>query len=121
MLQLYTRKIEATGDDQEINLGFKPSWVKVINKDKVGTEDNKYALEWFDGMDEGEALEYYVAKDSGSEASVQHNDSAGIKTVEKSEVDEDGDQVTFDGFFGIEIPGDFSSENDTLFLMAARK
>lgn len=121
MLQVKTGAITGTGAAIDVNLGFKPSYVKVINRSNLGTSGNLAALEWFEGMGDDNAVGINVVAEGGTASTVNliNKTSGGITILETSTV-QTADPVTVIGFNGFSIPAAFQENGDELYYIAAR-
>jgi hypothetical protein len=107
MMGFVTKAVTGTGSDIDVDLGFTPSYVKVINRTQVTM------LEYCEGMGDDNAIEY---ASGGGLTSISTD---GVTVISKSSVDS-GDPVTFSGFHGVQIPAAFQSDSDELYVIAAR-
>ena len=107
MLDLVSQAVTGTGSDIDVELGFTPSYVKVINRTQATM------LEWVQGMGDDNGIEY---ASGGGLTSVT---SDGITALSTSSV-QTTDPVTVTGFNGFQIPAAFQSDGDELYYIAAR-
>ena len=121
MMEFLTKAVTGTGSDIDVDLGFKPSYVKVVNRTQLGTAGNLVALEWFDGMGDDNAIGHNAIQDDSSTTTynLANKTSDGITVIETSSV-QTSDPVTFTGSYGIQIPAAFQSNGDELYVIAAR-
>ena len=121
MREIVTGAVTGTGSDINVDIGFTPSYVKVINRSKLGTGGNLAGLEWFDGMGDDNALGLNVIADDGSTTTfnVANKTSDGITPKKTSSV-QTSDPVTVTGITGFQIPAAFQSNGDELYYIAIR-
>lgn len=115
MLQFVTGSITGTGSDIDVDLGFKPKYVKVFNKTSPA------ALEWFEGMGDDAAIKHNQITDDGATTTNNFEvvSSDGITVLDSSSV-QTSDPVTVTGFNGFQIPAAFQSDSDELYYIAGR-
>jgi len=123
MLQFKTSTITGTGSDIDVDLGFKPSYVKVINRTNLGTNADQ-VLEWFEGMGDDNAVAWQRADSILTDETIQQHSlvnkvSGGITILEISTV-QTTDPITVTGFNGFRIPAAFQAVDDELYYIAAR-
>jgi len=121
MLDFVTGSVTGTGADIDVDLGFQPSYVKVINRTQLGTAGNLVGLEWFQGMGDDNALGINAVQDDSSTTTYNLADktSDGITPIATNSV-QTTDPVTVTGFNGFQIPAAFQSDGDELYYIAAR-
>lgn len=123
MLQVKTGAITGTGAAIDVNLGFKPSYVKVINRSKLGSNADQ-VLEWFEGMGDDNAVAWQRTDKVLTDETIQQHSlvdktSGGITILGTSTV-QTTDPVTVIGFNGFSIPAAFQASGDKLYYIAAR-
>jgi len=129
MLDFVTGSVTGTGADIDVELGFKPSYVKVFNKTAIeaGVAESDVALEWFEGMAADSAIKHNIAIPYDNSTAVAETKAAnmefitanGITILETSTV-QTADPVTMTGFTGFRIPAAFQAASDELYYIASR-
>lgn len=121
MLQFKTGTITGTGSDIDVDLGFIPSYVKVINRTALGAAGTLVALEWFEGMGDDNAVGINAIQDDSATTTynLANKTSDGITSLQTSSV-QTSDPVAMTGFNGFRIPAAFQAADDELYYIAAR-
>lgn len=121
MREMVAMPVTGTGSDIDVDLGFTPDYVRVLNRSKLGVAGNEVQLEWFGGMGEDNAIATNAIQDDSATTTYNITDltTYGIELVSGSEV-QTTDPVTFTGFHGIRIPSEFQSDGDEMYVLALR-
>jgi len=109
MNEVVTGAVTGTGNDINVELGFVPSYVKVVNRTKLGTDGNLIALEYWDGMGAGNAI--------GTVEVVEGSANTSHNLANKTS---DGVTVITSPFYGFKIPAAFQGSGDELYYIAVR-
>jgi hypothetical protein len=122
MYEFSSGKLTGTGAEITVNLGFVPTYVKVINRTKIGTHGNIVALEWFEGMTAGHSLQYKCIDAANATAAFNINSvtTGGILPVKTENTYASG-VLTTAGIMGFSIPAGFQSASDELYYVAMRE
>jgi len=114
MGQIITKHFEADGNAVNLDLGFTPSYVKVINTAAADTE--VAVIEWFAEMGDGVDIQWNNS-DAGEQNFV-YNSSGGYINEYDTNAVTTGTTVSVGGYKGITIAADFMDNGDEIYVLA---
>ena len=122
MAQIQVGHFEADGALVNIQLGFVPDYVKIMNQNAVLGED--IGAEWF-GTDAGDNIGFTIAmiEDDGSTGAVstRYNASAApISDYDATSVQSTPDPIQVTGGKGFIVAAAFMADGDEIWYMAMR-
>lgn len=135
MREIVTGQVVATGDDQEVELGFTPDYVRLINMNRVDAASvAQHTLEYFGDMD-GYNIAHKKIEDTdtdGNDAwSIEKEETNYITPLASYSIEDDDNTHANDlvsapnmvyakGKYGFNIPGNFTANEDVLYYIAIR-
>lgn len=119
-----TGHFEADGDAVNLNLGFIPAYIKIINQSAATGEIA--VVEWFKDMGDSKQFETTIIADNGSTADTNfaYSSSGGVITeydttaVDSGTENDDDDPVRVTGGQGVTIAAAFMDDSDEIWYLA---